>query len=75
MTKGDKWYNYHVADVTKVNAIVTDADGKQYSSEKKLESAASADWYCENGKWSKYNPDERIRLAALICVKKQSTLL
>ena len=58
MTKGDKWYNYHVADVTKVNAIVTDADGKQYSSEKKLESAASADWYCENGKWSKYTPDE-----------------
>ena len=58
MTKGDKWYNYHVADVTKVNAIVTDANGKQYSSEKKLESAASADWYCENGKWSKYNPDE-----------------
>ena len=58
MTKGDKWYNYHVADVTKVNAIVTDADGKQYSSEKKLESAASADWYCENGKWSKYNPVE-----------------
>ena len=58
MTKGDKWYNYHVADVTKVNAIDTDADGKQYSSEKKLESAASADWYCENGKWSKYNPDE-----------------
>ena len=59
MTKGDKWYNYHVADVTKVNAIVTDANGKQYSSEKKLESAASADWYCENGKWSKYNPDEQ----------------
>lgn len=58
MTKGDKWYNYHVADVTKVNAIVTDANGKQYSLEKKLESAASADWYCENGKWSKYNPDE-----------------
>ncbi len=58
MTKGDKWYNYHVADVTKVNAIITDADGKQYSSEKKLESAASSDWYCENGKWSKYNPDE-----------------
>ena len=58
MTKGDKWYNYHVADVTKVNAIVTDANGKQYSSEKKLESAASADWYCENGKLSKYNPDE-----------------
>lgn len=58
MTKGDKWYNYHVADVTKVNAIVTDANGKQYSSEKKLESAASADWYCEDGKWSKYNPDE-----------------
>lgn len=58
MTKGDKWYNYHVADVTKVNAIVTDANGKRYSSEKKLESAASTDWYCENGKWSKYNPDE-----------------
>lgn len=58
MTKGDKWYNYHVADVTKVNAIITDADGKQYSTEKKLESGASSDWYLENGKWSKYNPDE-----------------
>ena len=58
MTKGDKWYNYYVADVTKVNAIITDADGKQYSTEKKLESAASSDWYFENGKWSKYNPDE-----------------
>ena len=58
MTKGDKWYNYHVADVTKVNAIFTDADGKQYSTEKKLESGASSDWYFENGKWSKYNPDE-----------------
>lgn len=58
MTKGDKWYNYHVADVTKVNAIITDADGKQYSTEKKLESGASSDWYFENGKWSKYNPDE-----------------
>ena len=58
MTKGDKWYNYHVADVTKVNAIITDADGKQYSTEKKLESGASSDWYFENGKGSKYNPDE-----------------
>lgn len=58
MTKGDKWYNYHVADVTKVNAIITDADGKQYSTAKKLESGASSDWYFENGKWSKYNPDE-----------------
>ena len=58
MTEGDKWYNYHVADVTKVNAIITDADGKQYSTEKKLESGASSDWYFENGKWSKYNPDE-----------------
>ena len=58
MTKGDKWYNYHVADVTKVNAIITDADGKQYSTEKKLESGASSDWYFENGKWSKYNPAE-----------------
>ena len=58
MTKGDKWYNYHAADVTKVNAIITDADGKQYSTEKKLESGASSDWYFENGKWSKYNPDE-----------------
>lgn len=58
MTKGDKWYNYHVADVTKVNAIITDADGKQYSTEKKLVSGASSDWYFENGKWSKYNPDE-----------------
>ena len=36
MTKGDKWYNYHVADVTKVNAIVTDANGSSILRRKNL---------------------------------------
>ena len=56
MTSANGWFNYYVADVTKVNAIVTDAKGNQYSKEQKLTSAN--EWWCDNGKWSKYNPDE-----------------
>ena len=57
MTNSDNWFTYTVNDVTKINAIITDANGKQYSKEQKLTSAASTDWWFDNGKWSKYNPD------------------
>ena len=29
MTKSGEWYDYTVSNVTKVNALITDADGKQ----------------------------------------------
>ena len=57
MTNSDNWFTYTVNDVTKINAIITDANGKQYSKEQKLTSAASTDWWFDNGKWSKYNTD------------------
>ena len=50
-----EWFTYTVRDVTKVNVLITDADGKQYSREAKITSA-SADWYFLNGKWTKYDP-------------------
>lgn len=56
MASADGWFTYHIADVTKVNAIITDAQGNQYSKEQKLTSGT--DWWCDDGKWSKYDPDE-----------------
>lgn len=56
MTSANGWFNYYVADVTKVNAIVTDAQGNQYSKEQKL--ISGNEWWCDNGKWTKYDPDE-----------------
>ena len=50
-----EWFTYTVEDVTKVNVLITDADGKQYGKETKITSA-SADWYFLNGKWTKYDP-------------------
>ena len=55
LTKSGDWFNYQINDVTKVNAIVTDANGNQYSKEQKL---VTGEWWCDNGKWSRYNPDE-----------------
>lgn len=49
------WFDYYVSGATKINAIVTDAEGNQYSSEQKL---VTGEWWCDNGKWSKYDPDE-----------------
>ena len=46
---------YQINDVTKVNVIVTDANGNQHSKEQKL---VTGEWWCDNGKWSRYNPDE-----------------
>ena len=57
MTASGDWHIYTVNDVTKVNVLITDADGKQYSKEYKI-TDASADWYYSDNRWSKYNPDE-----------------
>ena len=57
MTPSNGWYTYTITGFTKVNAIITDAQGNQYSSEKKL-TDSSSDWWFSNGRWSKYNPDE-----------------
>ena len=56
ISSGD-WFNYTVRNISKVNVLVTDAQGNQYSKEQKITSA-STDWYFSNGRWSKYNPDE-----------------
>ncbi len=58
MTYADDWYNFTINDVTKINAIITDADGNQYSKEQKLTTEASSEWWFDNGKWTKYNPDQ-----------------
>ncbi len=58
MTYGNDWYTYTVPNITKINAIITDADGNQYSKEQKLTTAASTEWWCDNGKWTKYDPDD-----------------
>lgn len=57
MTKAGNYFTYTVKNVTKVNALITDADGKQYSGEKELLAASSTDWYFDNGRWSKYDFD------------------
>ncbi len=57
MVSSGDWFNYTVRNISKVNVLVTDAQGNQYSKEQKITSA-STDWYFSNGRWSKYNPDE-----------------
>ena len=57
MVSSGDWFNYTVRSISKVNVLVTDAQGNQYSKEQKITSA-STDWYFSNGRWSKYNPDE-----------------
>ena len=57
MVSSGGWFNYTVRNISKVNVLVTDAQGNQYSKEQKITSA-STDWYFSNGRWSKYNPDE-----------------
>nr|MBQ4172194.1 starch-binding protein [Ruminococcus sp.] len=60
MTKSGKWFRYSIKGVTKVNALVTDADGKQYSREYKLTAPQGelGQWWFSNGRWTKYDPDE-----------------
>lgn len=58
LQKAGNWFTYYVPDVTKVNAIVTDENGNQHSNEQKLLASSSTEWWCLNGKWTKYDPDQ-----------------
>ncbi|MBR1482780.1 MAG: starch-binding protein [Ruminococcus sp.] len=61
MTASGDWFNFTISGVTKVNALITDASGKQYSREQKLTARDDSDvteWWFSNGKWSKHNPDD-----------------
>ena len=60
MTKSNGWFNFTVENVTKVNALITDANGKQYSKEQKLTAPdkETQEWWCSDGKWTKYDPDK-----------------
>ncbi len=60
MTKSGKWFRYSIKGVTKVNALITGADGKQYSREYKLTAPQGelGQWWFSNGRWTKYDPDE-----------------
>lgn len=60
MNASGEWFDYVVKDVTKVNAVITDALGEQYSKEQKLTTLeeTTTEWWFSNGKWSKYDPDK-----------------
>ena len=60
MTASGEWFDYTVENVTKVNVLITDASGKQYSGEKKLTTTenTTTEWWFSNKRWSKYCPDE-----------------
>lgn len=49
------WFTYVINDVTAVNMIFTDKDGKQYSPELRR---TTGEWWYKNKRWTKYNPDE-----------------
>lgn len=57
MTASGEWFTYTLTGYTKVNALITDASGKQYSKEQTITNV-SADWWYSNNRWSKYNPEE-----------------
>ena len=54
------WFNYTLRGYTKVNALVTDADGKQYSKEYTLSAVdgKTAEFWFLDGKWTKYDPEK-----------------
>lgn len=54
------WFNYTLRGYTKVNALVTDADGKQYSKEYTLSTVdgKTAEFWFLDGKWTKYDPEK-----------------
>ena len=60
MTSSGEWYNYTVSGVTKVNALITDSTGKQYSREQKLttKEGESTEWWFDKTRWTKYDPDK-----------------
>lgn len=59
MTAEDGWHSCTLEGITKVNALITDSNGKQYSKEKMLTATAgqTSEWWFDNGRWLKFNPD------------------
>ncbi len=64
MTASGDWFTYTVTNITKVNVLITGADGKQYSKEQTITNA-STDWWFNGKRWSKHNPDEADPVASL----------
>lgn len=60
MVASGNWFNFTVTGYTKVNALITDADGKQYSREYTLNApdGETREYWCSDGKWTKYDPDK-----------------
>lgn len=53
-TQGKDWYTYTFKNLTKINMLFTDKDGKQLSREL---TRNSGEWWCKNNIWRKSNPD------------------
>lgn len=53
-TQGEDWYTYTFKDVTKINMLFTDKDGKQLSSEL---TRNTGEWWYKNRIWRNTNPD------------------
>lgn len=53
-TEGENWYTYTFKDVTKINILFTDKDGKQLSSEL---TRNTGEWWYKNRVWRSKNPD------------------
>ena len=64
MTASGEWFDYTVKNVTKVNVLITDASGKQYSKEQKITNA-SDEWWYTNNRWSKYDPGQADPVSSL----------
>lgn len=51
----DGWFTYVINDVTAVNMIFTDKNGKQYSPELRR---TTGEWWYRNNRWTNHNPDD-----------------
>ena len=54
-SQGDDWYTYQFDNVTKINILFTDKDGKQLSSEL---TRNTGEWWYKNRVWRSKNPDK-----------------
>lgn len=54
-TEGENWYTYTFKDVTKINMLFTDKDGKQLSNEL---TRNTGEWWYAKKLWRNQNPDK-----------------
>lgn len=57
-TQGENWYTYTFKDLTKINMLFTDKDGKQLSREL---TRNAGEWWYKNKIWRNQNPDTAIQ--------------